>query len=347
MWGLNTCYEILNGSTPDQCTPFRVGSFGTSAPNTLILGSETTGGLDPSMNLYMTGCNTMGEIGDGSTAPQTSVYQVIIGSKTIQGVASGGLHTGAYCTDGSLYLWGSNSHGQIGDGTTTDRTSPTAAVWSYGTITSLTLGDVHSVALTSSGLYTWGGGSYCQLGTGTTADIYSPGFVMVGGHNLTVASAGGRNTGAVTTSGALYVWGDNSAGQLGNGAYATACTAGIISVAGKTVVAFAFGDDMHACARTSDNDLYCWGDNAFGQIGDSTLTTRTLPTLVLTNVQVFALGYGMTGAIRTDSLLSMWGLNTDCSVGDGTVTNRSTPTQILGRASMLVCGYYHCAAYLS
>jgi len=172
--------------------------------------------------------------------------------------------------------------------------------------------------------------------------------VNVGG-DVVVASAGGRNTGALTAGGQLHVWGDNTAGQLGDGTYTTECYPETISVAGKPVVAFAFGDWMHACAQTVDNCLYCWGSNIYGQLGIGSFTSPLpSPSLVLPNVDSFALGYGTTGAILQNGSLWMWGLNSMCDVGDGTTTNRDTPVQILARSAVrLYAGYWHFAAFVS
>jgi len=148
------------------------------------------------------------------------------------------------------------------------------------------------------------------------------------------------------------VWGDNSAGQLGDGGLlpGAACYPVSLSVAGKTVVAFAFGDGLYACAQTSDNDLYCWGSNADGQLGIGSPVTLQAPspTLVLPNVDTFALGFGTTGAVLRNGSLWMWGLNSACDVGDGTVTTQYAPIEIFnGSAVRLFAGYYHFAAFIA
>ena len=127
-------------------------------------------------------------------------------------VVAGGSHSATVTKDGSLYMWGWNFHGQLGDGTTTDRYTPVKIM---DNVASVSLGGYHSAAITKDGsLYMWGCNGNGRLGDGTTTDRYTPVKIM---DNVASVSLGGYHSAAITKNGSLYTWGYNEYGQLGDG----------------------------------------------------------------------------------------------------------------------------------
>jgi alpha-tubulin suppressor-like RCC1 family protein len=156
------------------------------------------------------------------------------GSGSLGGVSSlgsGRFHSCALISDGSVYCWGDNENGELGDGTTTNRSVPVRA-GSISTAVSMSAGEYHSCALLADGTaQCWGASAYGQVGDGTTADTSSPVTVIgPGGYGvlsgIAAISAGGgditetddyEHTCALTTDGTVVCWGQNNYGQLGNG----------------------------------------------------------------------------------------------------------------------------------
>jgi len=243
--------------------------------------------------------------------------------------------------DGTIYCWGSNGYGQLGDGTTSGRDIPTrvstSGVLSGKTITDLSAGSSHACAVADGAVYCWGFGY--GLGTGSTDNSSVPVAVDTTGvladKTVTAVSSGGSFSCALA-AGQVYCWGSNANGRLGNGSTTTSYlpvavdTTGVL--AGKTVTAISAGSGQ-ACAL-ADTKAYCWGYNGDGALGDATTTTRTAPVAVggaLSGggVSALAVGNGHACAIASGSLYC-WGWNSWAQLGDGTTTSRTTPVLVGG-----------------
>lgn len=228
---------------------------------------------------------------------------------------AGGYHSLALFSDGSLYAWGENSYGQLGDGTTINRSAPTLIGTGY---TAIALGIYHCIALKGSTLYAWGYNKDGQLGDGTNTNRSSPTLIGTG---FTEISAGGAHSFALKGS-TLYAWGYNREGQLGDGTTVNRITPTLIG-SGYTAIA---ANGAHSLALKG-NALYAWGDNGYGQVGDSTVADRSTPTLIGTGFTVIAAGDHHSLALK-GNVLYAWGNNEDGQLGDGTNTNRNTPFPI-------------------
>ena len=271
-------------------------------------------------DLRITLCKTVGGGTGNNSENQINTIRPDVGINSYSQVLSlGDYHSGVIAQDGSLYMWGVNDFGQIGDGTTKNRYKPTKIL---DHVVSVSLGDYYSGAITQDGsLYMWGSNVYGQIGDGTTEDRYKPTKIL---DHVIAVSLGVSHSGAITQDGSLYMWGSNVYGEIGDGTEEDRYKPTKIL---DHVIAVSLGDD-HSGAITQDGSLYMWGRNYYGEIGDGTEEDRYKPTKILDHVIAVSLGVGHSGAITQDGSLYMWGWNSDGQIGDGTTKARYTPTQI-------------------
>ena len=164
-------------------------------------------------DLRITLCKTVGGGTGNNSENQINTIRPDVGINSYSQVLSlGDYHSGVIAQDGSLYMWGVNDFGQIGDGTTKNRYKPTKIL---DHVVSVSLGDYYSGAITQDGsLYMWGSNVYGQIGDGTTEDRYKPTKIL---DHVIAVSLGVGHSGAITQDGSLYMWGWNSDGQIGDG----------------------------------------------------------------------------------------------------------------------------------
>jgi alpha-tubulin suppressor-like RCC1 family protein len=252
-------------------------------------------------------------------------------------VSTGGYHTCAVKTDGSLWCWGWNYYGQLGDGTNTSRTAP-VRIMSSG-VSYVALGWGHTCAIKIDGsLWCWGLNYYGQLGDGTNSDKNTPVQIMSSG--VSSVALGYGHTCAIKQDSSLWCWGSNSAGEVGDGTLINKNT----PVQIMSGVSYVAAGGSHTCAIKQDSSLWCWGSNSAGQIGDGTWTNKNMPVQIMSGVSYVALGGYHTCAVKTDGSLWCWGHNYYGQLGDGTNTFKNTPVQIMSGVSYVAAGDYHTCA---
>jgi alpha-tubulin suppressor-like RCC1 family protein len=359
-WGENADGQIGDGTsiTPRR-TPTAVTGLGGDVA-TAALGEGHTCALAAGGGVTCWGRNASGQLGDSSTTGRLTPVGVAgltgggsVAAPGARQVAPGGFFACALTNAGGVECWGDNSSGQLGHGTTTERHSPVPVHGLSGGVVAVTAGSTHACALTGSGgVKCWGDNTYGQLGNGTTTDSLTP--VDVSGLTSGVAAveSGRAHVCAVTTSGALKCWGYNGDGQIGDNSTAnrslptdvTGLTAGVAAVA---------GGGHHTCAVTSAGGVKCWGDNAYGQLGNGTTTDSLTPIWVnglSSGAAAVSLGNYFTCALTTGGAGKCWGRNDDGQVGDGTTTARTTPVNVTGLTSgvsAVDAGSHHACARAS
>jgi len=254
-------------------------------------------------------------------------------------------------TNGNVVCaWGSNSSGQLGDGTTIDRLDPVAVHNLTGTgVFALAGGQAHSLAITADGtVWAWGQNAFGQLGDGTTTDRLEP--VPIPTLSDVVAIAAGRlHSLALTSDGTVWAWGDNHIGQLGDGTRTGHLEPAPVLNLNDVVVAIATFSD-HSLALTVNGDVWAWGFNGFGQLGDGTTTDRLEPVLVQnlpSDIFAVAAGGGHSLAMNSSGDTTWaWGFNLEGQLGDGTFTDRLTPVPVrnLTEISAIAAGGAHSLA---
>lgn len=243
-----------------------------------------------------------------------------------QSVSGGQSHTLAIRNDGTLWGWGYNQYGSVGDNTTVTRNVP-KQIGTDNKWVKVSTGRYASFGLKSDGtLWSWGsnGGN---LGLGGYGEVHTP--TQVGtATNWRDVDAGGLHTLALKTDGTLWTWGFNEHGQLGNNTTVNTNVPAQIGTATDWVRIS--GGDHHSLAIKSNGTLWAWGWNYDGMLGDGTTYDKSIPTQIgtATNWQKITAGDFNSMAIKTDGTLWTWGSNTEGQIGDGTIYPRSTPTQV-------------------
>jgi alpha-tubulin suppressor-like RCC1 family protein len=219
------------------------------------------------------GANGSGQLGDGTTTNRSEPAAAPLGADpaTPARIAAGGAHTCAVDTDGHVWCWGNGEEGAVGDGSGMDRPAPVALrLGSDGaTAQAIAAGGAHTCAVTTAGqLYCWGRGDEGQLGAGDTVDALDPTLVPAISGVVDVAAGGAHTCAIVGTERAVWCWGDNDSGQLGNGMTEVGPTETPTPVAGLTGVQALSAGAAHTCALRSDRTVWCWGTDSSGQLGD-------------------------------------------------------------------------------
>lgn len=283
--------------------------------------------------LWDCGANTYGMLGDNTTTGQSSLVQTVTGGTNWVHVAIGLGHVVALKTDSSLWSWGHNLYGTLGEGglkTQAHRSSPVQTVSTGTNWTEIAAGQYHTAAIKTDGtLWTWGYNVAGQLGDNSTISKSSPVQVTGGGSNWKQISAGWRHTAAIKSNGTLWLWGTNGDGNLGDNSAINRSSPVQVTTATADWELVSCGNYTTAAIKT-DGTLWVWGKNSFGELTVSDKTHRSSPIQTVsggTNWKQVSCGNNRMAAIKTDGTLWGWGLNTSGEHGDNTLVNKSSPVQ--------------------
>lgn len=230
--------------------------------------------------------------------------------------------------DGSLWAWGNNMYGQLGNGTLENCEIPIKIIEN---ISQVSLRSLHSVALQKDGsLWTWGNNQDGQLGDGTEVDKKTPIKIMSDVSQLDVSESAGVNM-VIKKDGSLWAWGNNRFGQIGDGTKINK----IKPVKVMDDVAAMSSLPSSSMAIKRDGSLWAWGNNYQGQLGDGTEKNKTIPIKIMDNVlEIYtSADYGGMGAsvmaLKKDGSLWAWGSNNHGQLGDGTKVKKLEPVKVM------------------
>lgn len=271
------------------------------------------------------GANDEGQVGKETRTASEPLPAVVSSISSIVSIAVGGRHACAIANGGAVgfvvYCWGDNTWGQLGDGTTTDRSTPVLVQGLTNPI-AITAGEDHTCAIMVDGTARcWGANSNGRLGTGSVNSYQTSPQAVQGLTGVIAMAAGAQQTCAVVALGAVYCWGSGAVGSY-VGRY-TAVPVVVDQVNGAVAVA-AGG---HSCALLVDGTVKCWGNNSNGQLGNGgdSGSLTAVPVSQLANAVGISAGRNHTCALIADGTARCWGDNTGGKVGDGTTTARSVP----------------------
>jgi hypothetical protein len=321
-------YWRIDSRNDDGATTGNVWSFTTLTGWVQVdVGLNHTIGLKSDGTLWAWGLNDNGQLGDGTTVSKNVPTHIDTNTNWSSIAVIWGNHTVALKTDGTLWAWGKNDYGQLGDGTIISKTVPTR-IGSGTDWSKITVGSDHTIALKSDGtLWAWGKNDYGQLGDGTIINNTVP--IRIGiDTNWSKIVAGGEHTIALKRDGTLWAWGRNDSGQLGDGTIISKNVPTLISNDTKWSNIIAGG--LYTVALKTDGTLWSWGVNNVGQLGlGNTTSPITIPTQVIdTNWSAIANGVGHTIGLKADGTLWTWGDNSSGQLGDGTIISKSVPIRI-------------------
>ena len=342
-WGDGATGKLGNGSWSDQYVPHYV-KLGYNGGATLAAEYYSYGhfGLARMIDGSIQGWGENGQNQIGcDTSPggdpacwwgggqNTPLQTNMPSARTAIQVSPGLHHSCAIMDDQSVWCWGQNAQGQIGNGNAPiDATQgPVGVLLPAGrSAVALAGGSQYSCAVLDDGsAVCWGSNNFGQLGIGNFVDVDEPTAVTAVPSNRTIAAISGsqQTTYAILDDGSLVSWGRGQNGQFGDGTYtATSLTARYASLpAGRTAISIAGGLE-HVCAILDDNSAWCWGNNSYGQIGDGTTgTSRPLPTSVSMpggqGVHVITTGSYHTCAIVSNASVHCWGSHEQGELGLG------------------------------
>ena len=286
-WGLNDYGQLGDGTNANRNTPTNVSNLGNGKTAIAISagGYHSCAILDDG-TVTCWGAGTEGRLGDGTNTNRNTPAKIssLGDGRTATAISSGLWHTCVILDDGTVTCWGSNFAGKLGDGTNTNRNTPTkiSSLGDGRTATAISAGGDHTCAILDDGSVScWGWNEYGQLGDGTNTNRNTPTDVssLGNGRTATAISAGGFHTCAILDDGTVTCWGSNFAGKLGDGTNTNRNTPTQTSNlgSGRTAVSITTGD-IHTCAILDDGSVSCWGSNTYGQLGDGTTTDRNTPT---------------------------------------------------------------------
>jgi alpha-tubulin suppressor-like RCC1 family protein len=257
---------------------------------------------------------------------------------------SGGLVTTCgIAGEGEGYCWGSNRFGGLGYGNQLEYSQYPVEIAGDLTFSQISVGGLHACGLTLRGeVYCWGYNRWGQLGDGTTTTRFTP-VAVATERSFSSISSGYAHTCGVAGEAGVYCWGLNNFGQLGDGTTTDRLTPTRVST-GEFGLWQVDAGGLHTCALSFNNEGYCWGFNALGQLGNNTTQNSNLPQPVGRTFESIDAGGLHTCGIGVESTRAWcWGYNRSGAVGDGTTTDRWSPVQVAGSHgfSQVAAGLHH------
>ncbi len=345
----------LAGNVSGYTTAVTDKTFGPGATIAVSAGFNHTCALLADGTVRCWGDNNYGQLGDGTNVDRpapvdpglTDIVAISTGGAAIANVAS----TCALSASGTVYCWGSNQYGQLGNGSLGGQSSSPAAVVGISNAVSISAGGHNGCAVLSTGeIKCWGLGAQGELGNGTSANSGTP--VLVSGISTAVqVDVGYRFVCALLADGSARCWGDGGGGRLGDNNISGHSSSTPVNVMGLGSAKQIDVGGYHACALRYNGQVRCWGSNVSGQLGNGTLTDSGIAVDVLSggsvlgNVRSISAGgdyprppnadnYGSSCAVLADGTMKCWGYNNFGQLGDGTTSTQNQAVTVLGASNV-------------
>jgi alpha-tubulin suppressor-like RCC1 family protein len=339
--------QLGNASTSGSSTPITTFTGGTNWKQVSCgRGSNYTAAIKTDGTLWTWGYGPEGRLGNAQATNVSTPVTTFAGGTNWKQVSTGGYHTAAIKTDGTLWTWGLGTAGRLGNGATAGSIDTPITTFAGGTNwKQVSSGSSHTAAIKTDGtLWAWGRGNEGQLGDYTTLNRSTPVTTFTGGTNWKQVSCGVDHTAAIKTDGTLWTWGNGGDGQLGRFSFYTSKLTPITTFAGGNNwadTATTDAEDLYtlsAASNTSfaiktDGTLWTWGSGTYGKLGTNGITSVSTPVTTFAGgnnwKQVSASLGNHTASIKTDGTLWAWGTanlgQLANGISTGVTVNISTP----------------------
>jgi alpha-tubulin suppressor-like RCC1 family protein len=333
-WGRSYQGGLGIGTTDPSCSPVR--EFCSATDWCFVnTGATHTIAVNNSGQLWSWGANGNGALGDGTVTSRCSPVREISSATDWCFVSGGYGHTFAVKMSGQLWLWGSNSFCQLGNGTATSRCSPVREFCSATDWCFASGGNSFTIAIKTSGqIWSWGANYSGRLGDGTTMNRSSPVRERCSATNWCHTSSF-LTTAAIKTSGQLWLWGYNDCNQIGDGTLTPKCSP-VREICSATDWCHVSAGRFHTAAIKTSGELWAWGTNLAGRLGDGATLSRCSPVREFCSATDWcqvSVGLGHTAAIKTSGELWAWGCNCCGRLGDGTTVNTCSAVREISSAT--------------
>jgi len=338
--------KTINAYSTIWTAPANVKSISVSVQDDFNLltgaGTNNTAALKRNGSVFVSGNNFNGQLGDG-TAVNKSIMTAVIGANSFIQISNSGSasHFLALKSDGTIFAWGNNSSGQLGDATLIQKSVPTLVTGSSNFV-SIQSGGATSFGIKADGTaWSWGNNGNFQLGNGNLSVLGASSPIQVAGAGTYMQISGGENhVLALQTNGSAWAWGQNNNGQLGINS-TVAQSSPVPVVGGHSFIQIATGGSVttSSYALKANGEVWSWGVNGTGQlgIGSSTPASVSSPVQVIGGhsfLKIIGTNNGAAG-LKSNGEVWAWGSNVSGHLGDGTVTFRSSPVQVIGGHSFV------------
>jgi alpha-tubulin suppressor-like RCC1 family protein len=290
-------------------------------------------------NAYGWGRNAYGQLGDNTTTSYSSPISIVGGFTDWIQASAGGIHSLGLRANGTVWAWGRNGFGQLGNNTagfSSYKSSPVLVSGDFTDWVKTSAGGNHNIGLRANGsLWSWGNNDSGELGinlSGFTQRRSSPVSIVGGITDWVDISTRNHFNLAIRANGTLWSWGNNGVGQLGDDTVANKSSP-VPVVGGFTDWISASAGGVHSLGVRANGTLWAWGFNSSGRLGDNTTISRSSPVSVVGDftdwIQASAGGDHSLG-LRANGTLWAWGGNVLGRLGDNTTVSRSSPVSVVG-----------------
>jgi alpha-tubulin suppressor-like RCC1 family protein len=332
-WGDNSYGQLGNNSTTDSLVPMHENKAATDWIN-ISAGAFHACAIKTDGTLFCWGWNEYGQLGNNSTTDNRVPVQESRTAIDWAEISAGYSHTCAIKNNGTLFCWGDNLYGKLGNNSTDNSSLPVQESTASTDWLKLSVGGSQTCAIKTNGtLFCWGWNEHGELGDNSTTNSPVPVQESTAATDWANLSAGYSHTCAIKTNGALFCWGRNESGQLGNNTTANSPAPVQVSTAATDWASLSAGGG-HTCAIKTDGTIFCWGDNSSGQLGNNSFTDIHVPvqeSTAATDWANLSAGCSHTCAIKTDGSLFCWGIGYDEGkpyVNNATLQYGPVPVQV-------------------
>lgn len=351
-WGSNATGQLGNDTLESESKPVLVPALPDVTQ--ISAGGSHTCGLGEDGYAWCWGSNGTGQLGDNDSGQNRLLPAPVTRLDDAIAISAGSAHTCALRRNGTAACWGNNSAGQLGTGDKLQANSPSTVVAAgdetfetiLENVSAIASGGNHSCAIVGGAVQCWGNGSSGQLGDDQMAESLVP-VPVVGISGSAASLALGNNHSCVLTAeGAVYCWGRNSEGQVGDGTLdPTAATAR--KIVSTVVLTSLSAGDNHTCAHSAEGASLCWGANDTAQVGQGTLVDLVAPVEVMTDSRLVAAGGGHSCGVDSSGSMLCWGSDRRGQLGRAALLSSTQPIQVAtptGTADAIAAAGSHACA---